>query len=221
VSRRVAQKVARLQVIVAERAAWAPSLAPLKRMRQWVLDAEHILDGSWVQAGEVLSNATVGHPLDAWRETMSKQLTAGTLSELEQACLTQFLQELSNLRAYLVQCYDRKDFPRTNNDMERSIRGLKTQYRRISGRKNWNSYLLRYGRCVAYASWWEQDTDRQRQLEQSAARMDRAHWRQLRQQTTAAQNEQLQRFRFRHKREAYLCSLEERWAAASPTPLLP
>ena len=106
-------------------------------------------------------------------------------------------------------------------EMERSIRGLKTQYRRISGRKNWNSYLLRYGRCVAYASWWEQDTDRQRQLEQSAARMDRAHWRQLRQQTTAAQNEQLQRFRFRHKREAYLSSLEERWAAASPTPLLP
>jgi hypothetical protein len=105
--------------------------------------------------------------------------------------------------------------------MERSIGGLKTQYRRISGRKNWNSYLLRYGRCVAYAAWWEQDADRQRQLEQSAARMDRAHWRQLRQETSAAHNEQLQRFRFRHKRQAYLASLEERWAAASPTPLLP
>jgi hypothetical protein len=213
--------VARLQVIVAERAAWAPSLAQVKRMRQWVLDAEHILDGSWAQAGEVVSNATVGQRLDAWRETMSKQLTDGTLSDLEQACLTQFLQELSNLRAYLVQCYDRKDFPRTNNEMERSIRALKTQYRRISGRKNWNSYLLRYGRCVAYAAWWEQDAERQRQLEQSAARMDRAHWRQLRQETTAAQHEQLQRFRFRHKREAYLSSLEERWAAAAPTPLLP
>jgi hypothetical protein len=109
----VAQKVARLQVIVAERAAWAPSLAQLKRMRQWVLDAEHILDGSWAQAGAVLSNATVGQRLDAWREMMAKHLTDGTLSELEQACLTQFLQQLSNLRAYLVQCYDRKDFPRT------------------------------------------------------------------------------------------------------------
>src|SRR5256885_17051337 len=32
---------------------------------------------------------------------------------------------LFHQRPYLVQCYDRKDFPRTNNDMERSIRGLK------------------------------------------------------------------------------------------------
>ena len=190
-------------------------------MRQWVLDAEHILEGSWAQAGQVISNATVGQRLDGWRETMAKQLIDGTLSDLEQGCLTQFLQELSNLRAYLVQCYDRKDFPRTNNEMERSIRGLKTQYRRISGRKNWNSYLLRYGRCVAYAGWWEQDAERQRQFEQRAAGMDRAHWRQLRQETTTAQNEQLLRFRFRHKREAYLSSLEARWAAAAPTPLLP
>ena len=79
------------------------------------------------------------------------------LSELEQDCLSQFLQQLSHLRPHLVQCYDREGFPRTNNEMERSIRGLKTQYRRISGRKNWNSYLLRYGRCVAYSDWWEQD----------------------------------------------------------------
>ena len=40
--------------------------------------------------------------------------------------------------------------PHTNNDMEGSIQGLKTRYRRISGRKNWNSYLLRYERSVAY-----------------------------------------------------------------------
>src|SRR6266571_4732434 len=79
-----------------------------------------------------------------------------------------------------VQCYDRKDFPRTNNEMERSIRGLKTRYRRMSGRKNWNSYLVRYGRCVAYAAWWEQDADRQCQLIERAARLDRTRWRELR-----------------------------------------
>jgi len=78
-----------------------------------------------------------------------KQGADGTFSELEQTCLTEFLQVLTNLRPHLVQCYDRVGFPRTNNDMERSIRGLKTQYRRVSGRKNWNRYLLRYGRSVA------------------------------------------------------------------------
>jgi hypothetical protein len=60
------------------------------------------------------------------------------------------------------------------NEMERSIRGLKTCYRRIIGRKTWNSYLLRYGRCVAYYDWWEQDAARQQQLVQHASRLDRA-----------------------------------------------
>jgi hypothetical protein len=98
---------------------------------------------------------------------------------------------------------------------------LKTQYRRISGRKNWNAYLLRYGRCVAYAAWWEQDAAHRQQLEQHASRLDRTRWRELRRESTVAQSEQLKRFRFRHKRQAYLSSLEERWAAAAPTPLLP
>ena len=219
-SLRCAQKLARLQAIVAERGAWASQLAQVKRMYGWVLSVEHILDGSWAHEGEVVSNATVGSRLDAWREQMARQLTDGTLSQRERECLTEFLQVLSNLRPYLVQCYDREDFPRTNNDMERSIRGLKTQYRRISGRKNWNAYLLRYGRCVAYAAWWEQDAAHRQQLEQRVAQLDRARWRELRRETTSAQSEQLTRFRFRHKRQAFLDSLEECWAAAQST-LLP
>jgi hypothetical protein len=149
VSELAAQKLARLQAIVAERAAWSEQLAQVKRMQHWVLDVEHILDGSWARAGAKVSNATIGRRLDAWRKQMARHLTDGTLCDLEQECLTQFLQQLSNLRPYLVQCYDREGFPRTNNEMERSIRALKTRYRRISGRKNWNSYLLRYGRSVA------------------------------------------------------------------------
>jgi hypothetical protein len=210
-----------LQVIVAERKAWSSQLAQVKRMRGWVLDAEHILDGSWAQPGEAVSNETVGSRLDGWREQMRQQLTDGTLCELERECLSEFLQVFSNLRPHLVQCYDRKDFPRTNNELERCIRGLKTQYRRISGRKNWNAYLLRYGRSVAYAAWWEQDAAHRQQLEQRAGRLDRARWRQLRRETTAAQSEQLKRFRFRHRRQAYLTSLEERWAAIAPPHSLP
>ena len=120
-----AQKLARLQVIVAERKAWSSQVAQVKRMHGWVLDTEHILDGSWAQPGEVVSNTVVGSRLDAWRQTLASQLTGDLLSEWEQFCLTEFLQTLSNLRPYLVQCYDCKAFPRTNNDMERSIRGRK------------------------------------------------------------------------------------------------
>ncbi len=216
-----AQKLARLQAIVAERAAWAEQLAQIKRLHGWLLEVEHLLDESLVPEGEVVSNVTVGNRLDSWRERMSTHLTEGSLSELERECLTEFLQVLSNLRPHLVQCYDREDFPRTNNDMERSIRGLKTQYRRVSGRKNWNAYLLRYGRCVAYAAWWEQDTAHRKLLEQRVAQLDRVRWRELRRETTVALSEQLTRFRFRHKRQALLASLEERWATAAQSASLP
>ena len=212
-----AQKLARLCAIVEERTAWSEQLVQVKRMHQWVLDVEHILDGSWVQGGAKVSNAKVGRRLDAWRKQMARHLTDGMLSELEQECLTAFLQQLSNLRPHLVQCYDQEGFPRTNNEMERSIRGLKTRYRRISGRKNWNSYLLRSGRSVAYYEWWEQDAPRRQQLAEQAARLDRVRWRELRRESFVAQREQLTRFRFRHKREAFLFSLEERWAAAIST----
>ena len=220
-SQLAAQKRARLQTIVAERAAWASQLTQVKRMHGWVVEVEHLLDGSRAQPGEVVSNATVASRLDTWREQKAKLLRDGTLGELERECLNEFLQVLSNLRPYLVQCYDREDFPRTNNEMERSIRGLKTQYRRISGRKNWNAYLLRYGRSVADAAWWEQDAGHRHQLALRAARLDRARWRELRRETTAAHREQLTRFRFRHRRQAYLHSLEERWTAAAPPHPLP
>lgn len=206
---------------MAERRAWAEPLAQVKRMRAWVLEAEHLLSGAWAQAGAGVSNETMGQRLDTWRQTLAEHLTTWTLSELEQDCLSQFLQVFSHQRSHLVQCYDREGFPRTNNDMERSIRSLKTQYRRISGRKNWNSYLLRYGRCVAYSAWWEQDASRQCQLLEQVARLDRVRWREVRRETKAAQSEQLKRFRFRHQRRAYLDALEQRWAATVPTHPLP
>jgi hypothetical protein len=221
VSARVSQKLARLQAIVAERMAWESQLAQVTRMRHWVLDVEQILDGTWAQAGEVVSNASVGQRLDAWRQQMVGHLTDGTLSPLEHECLTQFLQILANLRTHLVQCYDRTDFPRTNNEMERSIRGLKTRYRRISGRKNWNSYLLRYGRGVAYYDWWEQDADHSRQLVEHASRIEHTRWRELRCEAKSAHSEQLKRFRFCHKRDAYLTSLESRWVTAQSALLPP
>ncbi len=193
----------------------------MKHLRQWVLDAEHILDGSWAKPGACVSNEQVGRRFDRWRKTLARRLPDARLSPVERESLAPFLQVLSNLRPYLIQCYDRKEFPRTNNELERSMRRLKTQYRRISGRKNWNNYLLRYGRSVAYGAWWEQDAAHQKQLEHRVARLDRARWRELRQETKATQGELLKRFRFRHKRQQFLNSLEVRWAAASPTSSLP
>lgn len=217
-----AQKLTRLQAIVAERGVWSEQLAQITCLHGWIEDVEHILDGSQLQAtGAPVCNETVGLQLDSWRERMKVHLMDGTVTALQRESLTQCLQVLTNLRPYVVQCYDRQDFPRTNNEMERSIRHLKTQYRRVSGRKNWNAYLLRYGRCVAYAAWWEQDLTHRASLSQQAARIDRLHWREVRRQTRVAQREQLTRFRFRHKRQALLASLEASWNGATQSVPLP
>jgi hypothetical protein len=215
------QKLTRLQALVAERQQWASQLAQVRRMRQWVLDAEHILDGSWATAVEAVSNGQVAQRFDQWRAKLAESLTDDSLSPVEHECLEQFLQVLTNLRPYLIQCYDWDEFPRTNNDTERVIRGLKTGYRRISGRKNWNGYLLRYGRCVVFYDWWQQEPCRPHLLEQHLTCVPPDRWRHLRQQTTVAHSEQLKRFRFHHKRATFLASLETRWASAAQSALLP
>jgi hypothetical protein len=91
-----AQKLARLQAIVAQRTAWTDQLAQVKGLHGWLLEGEHLLDVSLVPAGEVVSNVTVGTRLDSWRERMSTQLTDGLLSQLERECLTEFFHVLSN-----------------------------------------------------------------------------------------------------------------------------
>ena len=105
--------------------------------------------------------------------------------------------------------------------MECTIRAIKMQYRRISGRKNWNTYLLRYGRCVAYQEWWEQQADGEAQLHARLRQVPPALWRQVRQETRHCHREQLNRFRFRHCPLHYLAALEMRWAQSTGTDVLP
>ena len=127
----------------------------------------------------------------------------------------------ASLRPHLIQCYDVPGLPRTNNDMEGFIRAIKTRYRRVSGRKNWNRYLRRSGRRVAYY-------EAQRRLEGSddrgpvLRRVDPRRWREARAEQRAQQEDQLNQYRFRHDRATFLRRLEARWAeAAHWTSLLP
>jgi len=181
-------------------------------MRGWVLTAEHILSGTWTNSQEPPGNATVSDRFDQWLATLAHLQTTGSLNEQEQRCLTHFLQITHNLRPRLFLCYDRSDFPRTNNDMEGYIRALKTRYRRISGRKNWNNYLLRYGRCVAYYDCLHQEAGSDAALEIRLKQVNHQQWQTARLQCRDRQSDQLKRWRFRHKREHYLSTLEQRWA---------
>lgn len=49
---------------------WDHRIAQLRRMRDWVIEAEHILDGSWAESEAEITNAQVGQRLDAWLEKL-------------------------------------------------------------------------------------------------------------------------------------------------------
>jgi hypothetical protein len=90
-------------------------------------------------------------------------------------------------------------------------------YRWISGWKNWNSYLLRYGCCVAYQEWWLQQPNGKTHLHDRLRGVPTASWQETRRQTRQCHEEQLNHFRFRHQPLEYLASLEKRWEQTSGT----
>ncbi len=204
----------------------------MKRMRKWVIDAENILNGSWVEIPEGMkgdreslqkklsTNKEIALRFDPFLEDLRREYREGEMSQTERKCLEELLRVLTNLRPHLIQCYDLDVFPRTNNDMEGFIRQTKARYRRISGRKNWNAYLLRHGRNAPFYDWWDANPERWKNFEQLVQKIDREKWKEVKKETSSAQSEQLKRFRFLHRREQFLSTLEERWASAYETPSL-
>lgn len=214
---------------MARREIWRERIEQVKRMRQWVLDTEHILNGSWAEIPEQgkndkeisskknLTNKEVGLRFDKFLQELGQKFKEEEMDQIEHKCLEEFLRVLTNLRPYLIQCYDLANFPRTNNEMESAILRVKARYRRISGRKHWNVYLLRHGRNVAFYEWWDAEPERWQQFEMLAQKTDRDYWKQIKKETVAARDDQLQRFRFLHKRKEFLSMLEDQWATASET----
>ena len=186
-------------------------------MYAWVVEAEHIFDGSWASQPEEINNAEVGRRFDAYLQRLFHFVEAPERTEDEKFRLGHLLKVFTHLRPGLLQCYDRTAFPRTNNDMERTIRAIKMHYRRISGRKNWNTYLLRYGRCIAYQEWWMHQPDGEAQLQARLQQGASSSWRRIRQETRQCHLEQLNRYRFRHRPVEYLISLELRWEQTMST----
>lgn len=181
-------------------------------MQTWVIETEHILAGDWAKEEEVLTKKAVVEHFDARLATLQALLSAEEeLTDTEKECLTHFLKVSMSLRPRLMSCYDVPGLPRTNNDMEGYIRGLKTRYRRVSGRKNWNAYLLRYGQSIAYFDSFEQAGLDEKALFTCFRQIDHQTWRETRKYHRSIQTDRLNVFRFRHKQESYLHSLEHRW----------
>ena len=200
---------------MARREQWREDLTSVRRMHGWVLEAEAILSGSWAAAAEAVTNAGVAVRFDAWVTTLTCEARTQRLTETEQRCLSHFLHVTASLRPQLIQCYDLVGLPRTNNDMEGFIRAIKTRYRRVSGRKNWNRYLLRYGRRVAYYEAQVRSGGGVAGVNGAVEQVTPQQWRRARAEQRARQADQLKQYRFRHRRAMFLQGLEARWTAAA------
>ncbi len=211
-----------MKELVARREQWRADLSGVRRMHGWVMEAEAILSGSWAAADEAVTNAGVAARFDAWIARLHEPASRQGLTATEQACLQHFLNVTDSLRPQLIACYDVAGLPRTNNDLEGFIRAIKTRYRRVSGRKNWNRYLLRYGRRVAYYEAQVRSASGDVGVNSAVARVTPQQWRRGRAEQQARQQDQLKQYRFRHRRATFLRGLEARWAAAAQgTSLLP
>jgi hypothetical protein len=219
----VAAKVKRLMTLTARRKDSAEELSAVRRMHERVLQAERILSGDALQAeGVPISNATVAARFDSWCAGLEEQLCEGQMSETERACLEHFVHVTGNMRPQLILCYDLEGLPRTNNEMEGFIRSIKTRYRRLSGRKNWNRYLLRYGRRVAYYEAQMREGASAAEMEERVSGVSHRRWRAARVEQRTRQEEQLKQYRVRHRRRQFLERLEVRWREATQrTSLLP
>jgi hypothetical protein len=182
-----------------------------------MMQAEQIFDGSWASTQEEITQASVGERLDHWLEHL--QIYVSTLEPSQQLFqgLCPLLGTLSHQRPHLMCWYDVQGLPRTHNDLERCIRAIKTRYRRICGRKNWNAYVLRYGSCVAYYEWCSTQPQGVQHLEARLHQATRGSWREVRTKARMQHQEQLDRFRFQHHRQVFLAALETQWQVACCT----
>jgi hypothetical protein len=108
----------------------------------------------------------------------------------------------------LFTCYDENYLPRTNNDLEQFFRQTKANHRRITGLRNWNTYVQRNGEMIVLISdalCHEHTEERLRSVDYTSYKERKAQW-------DARLNESVERSRFNRDPNAYLAKLEQEWA---------
>jgi hypothetical protein len=152
---------------------------------------------------------TVAQAVDLYLGELQAQVQAVT-NEKDQQVVAHINDTFRHRWWGLFKCYDVEGLPRTNNELERYMRRIKTGQRRISGHKNVHDFLIRYGRYAAFVDYQEsveQLLDRLRQVSHDDFLEER-------QALDAALLREQKRHRFRHHQADYLKELEERWAKA-------
>jgi hypothetical protein len=176
-----------------------------RRQRQWLIDLEHLLDP---ERDPPKNSAGVRQTVDRY---LAELIICRTHDTEDQRVADHINQIFRSFWWGLFVCYDIEELPRTNNELERFIRQIKMERRRVSGRKNVHDFIIRYG---AYAAL----IDPNESLEELLSRMDEVDQEEFlkeRDLLNLTLFDEAKVYRFRHHRADYLAELEERWEAAA------
>jgi hypothetical protein len=202
-----------LQAILQLRTAFTTDLAHLRTGRAWLLEAEALLSaaGGEPQAAEPQTAEAQALAFATWRDGVARR--AVRLTPPSRQCRAHWVGVLTRMQPHLFAWMVQTRLPRTNNDLERFIRAMKTRYRRMSGRKNWQAYLLRYGQRIAF---FETNSlvGEAAAFERHLRRIAYTQWPQARLHHRPLAHRLRTQFRFTHRRADILRALEERWAQA-------
>jgi hypothetical protein len=201
--------------LVNQRLPFKGQMAQIQRQFQWLVDLEQLLDPPQQHDQPPPTGQHVAQEVDRYLKNLVQQTIAdGNLEDQKVAAHIE--TKFRNYWWGLFHCYDVEGLPRTNNELERFLRRIKMGQRRISGRKNMQDFIIRYGSYVAFIDYPESLADLLRWLE----RVSQDDFLRERKALDAIFLREQKRYRFRHKRIAYLKGLEDHWETAAQMAVL-
>ncbi len=174
-----------------------PLWPPLKKAYVLVYEAAHILANHQQQTGAQVRETSL-----AWIAHMQhQQARLGALS----SAIEHFVKITENFAPGLFHCYDVKDLPGTNNELEHCFGVARAHERRATGRRGAIPGVVVRGSVRLMAVLVTTHEDLQAADLQPS---DYRKWRELRAQLQDRQETRRQQFHFRKNPAAYLAALE-------------
>jgi hypothetical protein len=177
----------------------------LVKQRQWLIDLDHL----FAPVVPPTSGTVVATQVDRYLTELVTTIGV-TGDDFDQQVATHVATTLRNRWWGLFACYQVAGLPRTNNELETFLRRLKTNQRRITGRKNVHDFIVRYGQYAAFLDDRESQADLLARLRQ----VPLTDFGRARAGLAVIQEQAQKRHRFRHRQQVFLTDLEARWLAA-------
>jgi hypothetical protein len=161
-------------------------------------------------------SVVVQRRIETHLERVEADLACGRISDWLREPVQHLGVVLRRLGQGLYHCYDVPGLPRTDNALEQFYRRVKTEQRRITGRKRADAFVVRVGGFAVYATAASGTTETV--LRAHLASVPAIEWQRQRVHLRQTQARQTKMRRFRLRRAAYLSDLEARWTALSQPP---